>query len=349
MDASKRLELEVSFGSFSCGDQTARLRFHVERSRMNLEQADAYLCGARLDVALLACQKGDAPGQQHLEGTADTIQSVADCKQYSVKPEEFSAGLTFAKTAELVSELSQLAKRPGKIYIQRIGDTGHGEGFDDDDEIDGELTHPDVLIGRDRPAGTPALQAAAIEHKRRELDAGYRHKVEDLTKSKLKAIARNARTTYDGQGITDSKAEAISHGLEVTSIAALEKVIATDPFWHKRCSGVGEAAIDQLTDALVLFRLCHPVPTDEDFQAASQAEPKPGDGIAAAFRAGCEARMRNENRNPYLAGSDEADQWVRGWEETGEDAESNQSGTMFDSDDVEELDPAEVGSEEVDG
>ena len=124
--------------------------------------------------------------------------------------------------------------------------------------------------------------------------------------------------------------------------------MATDAYWHKRCSGVGEAAIDQLTDALVLFRLCHPVPTDEDFQAQAELSPKPGDGIAAAFRAGCEARMRNENRNPYLAGSDEADQWVRGWEETGEDADQQSSGTMFDSDAVEDLDPSEVGTGEID-
>ena len=347
MDASKRLELEVSFGSFSCGDQTARLGFHVERSRMNLEQADAYLCGARLDVALLACQKGDAEGQLHLEGTVETVDSVADCKQYSVKPEEFSAGLTFAKTPQLVSELSQLAKRPGKIYIQRIGDTGHGDESDDDDEFDDKLTHPDVLVGKDKPSGTPALQAAAQEHKRRQKDAGYRYKVGDLTKAKLKAIAKNARIPHNGEGITDTKAEAITQGLEVSSIAALEKAMATDAYWHKRCSGVGESAIDQLTDALVFFRKCHPVPTDEDFQEPDeQPAPKPADGIAAAFRAGCEARLRNENRNPYMLGTDEAEHWVRGWEETGEDAPA--SGTMFDSEDTEDMDPSEVASGEID-
>jgi len=47
-----------------------------------------------------------------------------------------------------------------------------------------------------------------------------------------------------------------------------------------------------------------------------------------------------------MLGTDEAEHWVRGWEETGEDAPA--SGTMFDSEDTEEMDPSEVASGEID-
>lgn len=153
--------LEVKFGGLSIGESTARLGVAIGRGAMTLSRAEKLLCERRLSGSIeLGGLQGQLPGMQ---GEAHTIVGVFDTKALSVKSKYYATGLTLALEEIDVSDLAHFPKREGVLRISEISaipekkrSTGNGEDEDDDEE-----EHPDVAAGKDRPHGTPALEAAA--------------------------------------------------------------------------------------------------------------------------------------------------------------------------------------------
>lgn len=131
--AGEMLEAPVRFAGFSAGDETARLGFKINRSKTTLAQADQFMCGARLDCLLVLDPnaENDAPGQETMLDPDLQIETVADCKRYSVGTKDFSAGLTFALSEISIADVAALANKSGKIRLVRIGDSGRGSQEDE--------------------------------------------------------------------------------------------------------------------------------------------------------------------------------------------------------------------------
>lgn len=141
-----QLDLDCEFGGLSIGDGTARLGFTVARERLELEEADHYLCGKRLAGAV-TLQAREDEAQERLPGMEDaeppTVEAVFDVKQVGVKPKAFSAGLTFSTESVDVAELAQFAKRSGRLLVETVGPIDDPEPGDPDDPTEGERDAPE--------------------------------------------------------------------------------------------------------------------------------------------------------------------------------------------------------------
>lgn len=112
--------IDVAFGGLSIGDNSARLGFKVERSRLNLEDADDLFSGKR--CAVLIENKIPDPAQGQLSGMegADvtTIEALVDIKSFGTNSKVFTTGLTFNLESVKAAELAQFPKRSGRISIK---------------------------------------------------------------------------------------------------------------------------------------------------------------------------------------------------------------------------------------
>ena len=171
--------------------------------------------------------------------------------------------------------------------------------------------------GKDKPHGQPALFNVAREIKRRGKDEGYAFDITTLIRKNLKGLCKDRGQEYEDQGLTDTQVESLQGAFGIKGplkIAELEKVIAEDAYWHQKVKGFGQTRIDALSDAIVIFRRCCPVPSDEDVEAEEKASDP--DKLIDIFREGCEAveAGKKEADNPYDAESDEGKAWLKGWQ-----------------------------------
>lgn len=118
------LELPVSYGNVSIGDQTIRLSLTVNRSKLPLSSADKVLCGKRLEGTILA-RSGDGQAEQKsLEGIEDAdiiLTGTFDVKRFSVSGKNISFGLTFNKNSVDKEKLACFAQREGMFTVEGIG------------------------------------------------------------------------------------------------------------------------------------------------------------------------------------------------------------------------------------
>lgn len=346
VDAGQKLEVEVSFGGFSCGDHTARLGVKISRSKMTVQEADAYLCGARLKALIFTARKGDSKSQQHFDEMLDKVEAICDCKQFIQKPEMFSVTLTFAKSEELSAFLCRITKKDGKILIERIANASSSMDDDDDDD-----EHPDVAAGRDRQLGLPALEAASkIIHDKqsKELDPGKRYRVGILEKAELEKLAESQQAEYAGQGLTASKIELLMESTHVETVWDLEQLTSKKPNWFKDVNGFGKSAVDVISEALLFFRKMvgyAPEPGDEGDEAEEASAPY--EDLEHAYKLGAEAALekKTENDNPFDPTSASHAKWHEGFKSTDSysDAETEsdeEDGTMLSSENTEEVEQA---------
>ncbi|MES2788156.1 MAG: hypothetical protein V4719_00945 [Planctomycetota bacterium] len=92
----------------------------------------------------------------------------------------------------------------------------------------------------------------------------------------LSCLGRKALAAIgsDTEGLTDSKIELLKSSIEGSTIAHLEEVQRTNPYWNRDVKGFGEKWIDRLSDAQLAVRLKYPIPV-EYF-----AEPAPAEAAA---------------------------------------------------------------------
>lgn len=127
------MELPVHFSNVSIGDTTCRIGVGISRGNITVAQADASMCGRRLTGKLIAQKNGDAPGQAALPGIPDPeLEGIFDVKGFSVTTKRLSIGLTFALAGMDLATLAGLAKRDGRLIINKV------EDLDSDDEEEEE-------------------------------------------------------------------------------------------------------------------------------------------------------------------------------------------------------------------
>ena len=117
-DAPDPVILPAEFGGVSFGDETARVGVRVAREKLALEDADHLLCGKRIDCRIVVQPKDDDQAQQYsVDGLKFEIDGSADVTQVSFSPKLIKFGLTFCLEAINRGELSEFAKRQGRLEI----------------------------------------------------------------------------------------------------------------------------------------------------------------------------------------------------------------------------------------
>ena len=118
---NKHLELPVSFGNVSIGEQTCRVGVTVARTALDVAEADEKFCGCRLTGTLRVGQEGDLPGQKTLPGMPDPeLRGTFDIKGFSAALKTISFGLTFALNGTDLGVLAGLAKREGTLTVEGV-------------------------------------------------------------------------------------------------------------------------------------------------------------------------------------------------------------------------------------
>lgn len=300
------LDLPVDFGGISYGDETARLSCRAARDSISLDDADANLCGKRLELELVAMPAGSLPGQQQLPDMDEKLKGIADVKRFGVGVDEISFGLTFALSSIDKNQLLEFRKRSGRIVITHVevlpdGDEEDGDGASFDDHED---TGP-------MPKVKPARGARPLPG---TVDAGAAMPLMTLTKK-----------IYAG-GMTKRKIEAVIAACGGDTIGAFEEWTRKNEFWTRDVPGIGAEWLTKFQDAWLAFRLAHPVPQEDGSISREVAK--------ECYEAGCNAALANQplGSNPHRDGTERNAQWADGWRDTNKvpDTKSDDDGTVFD-------------------
>jgi hypothetical protein len=132
------MNLIVKFGGLSVGESTARLGVAVARENLDLDDADASLCGRRLTATIIGRSVGTANGDQTalpgMEAEDAKIDGVFDVKKFGVTASRITFGLTANLKDIDISTLSHFPTREGELRIDKIGPLPDGDDEDDEDD-----------------------------------------------------------------------------------------------------------------------------------------------------------------------------------------------------------------------
>lgn len=141
---------------------------------------------------------------------------------------------------EAKSDLDDLLEEQADL-CNKLSVISEGGAFQQGLPFDDDTPHPDVEAGKDRPHGTPLMDATA---KVLREDPAKTAKIEVL-------------------GMTESETDKLI-AAEIETVAELESRIRTDEWWHKKVPGFGPKKVDKLIDLLTDWRMKNPVPDPED-------------------------------------------------------------------------------------
>lgn len=141
MAKKKTIDLPVSFGNLSVGSATARLGVTVARSSINLDDADATLCGHRLTAKIIGRAANGKADQESLPGMNDDAEltAVFDVKGFRVTFSDIGFGLVASLNDIDIAILSHFPTREGRVEISNVADlTEEEKGKPDENEPNGE-------------------------------------------------------------------------------------------------------------------------------------------------------------------------------------------------------------------
>ena len=138
-----QLDLTVKMGMVSISDSDAAISCTASKSGkdgvvgLNIKNAERFLCGKRLDVALTPEDEQESiPGME-----PQPVYGVADVASFSVKPKKLNFRLKFSNEDFDYSQLSKLANLESvKLQANLTGQTADDE---QDDEADASLFEQD--------------------------------------------------------------------------------------------------------------------------------------------------------------------------------------------------------------
>jgi len=157
------IKIPVRFKGFSIGKGTARIGFAATHDSCSIERACELFVDRRLHATISLGQHDGKP-LPGMDDAFDKYHGVFDCKRFSYSPDEISSGLTLAKGDADFDVLAGFVHHSGVLII------AHHEDIPEDAKKRGRKKaesngqhdpHPDVEAGKDRPHGTPALDAVA--------------------------------------------------------------------------------------------------------------------------------------------------------------------------------------------
>ena len=126
---AKLENLTVKFGGKVSSDQDkASIGVTLDRGAVNADEAIDVLCGARVTATLECDPLGakDAAGQTTIANTKVDIHAVAEVSALSVKPDTIGLTLQFETADVRADKLAVFAKREGRFWATRLGDSGKG-------------------------------------------------------------------------------------------------------------------------------------------------------------------------------------------------------------------------------
>lgn len=113
------LKVKAQLGKASIGKESASLGFKINRDSIDLEQAENFFCGARLQVTI---HTDHDPDQKKIEGTeGETLNSVVDVKRFGATTHEISGTLVFAVDEIERHDIADFAQREVLLIAERIG------------------------------------------------------------------------------------------------------------------------------------------------------------------------------------------------------------------------------------
>lgn len=126
--AKKKDGLAVEFQNIGIGKRTARLGMKLDREEIALVDAEALFVGARLRISIEVTTKDAAL----IPGALPSLDATVDCKQLSVRAEEYAVGLTFNRKELDEKMLCAFTGRTGTFEAERVGDSVASDGDDDE-------------------------------------------------------------------------------------------------------------------------------------------------------------------------------------------------------------------------
>lgn len=130
--ATRQLDVPVEFGTVNIGEETASIGIRVSREAIDLDEADEFFAGRRVDGEVKVMPKDSAAGQKQINGALPHVATVFDVKRFGCNAKDVTARLTFALESIDVTELAQIAKRSGRVAVDLVGDLAEQEGGDDE-------------------------------------------------------------------------------------------------------------------------------------------------------------------------------------------------------------------------
>lgn len=118
------LDIPVSYGTVSIGDKTCRVGVTIDRTALEVADADGKMCEKRLSGTITA-KPADYDHQHtafpNMNGDT-TLSGVFDVKGISLTKKTLSIGLTFARASVDVETLSHFPKRVGRLVVTAAQD-----------------------------------------------------------------------------------------------------------------------------------------------------------------------------------------------------------------------------------
>lgn len=123
-------------GAVSVGEKITSVGLRLPREVLTLEQADALLTGARLDVKIQGVMSNEDPNQALLWNDnvprTRSLEAEADCDGFTPRKDRISFRLKFSTSlAEVVDALLALKGKDVRASFFRLGDAGSDEGDED--------------------------------------------------------------------------------------------------------------------------------------------------------------------------------------------------------------------------
>ncbi len=150
------------FGNVSIGDQTASIPVKVDADRFKPDEAHNFLCGRRVEALIVLEDNSDRDqGTLFDEDDPPRVDTICDIKSYRGSVNDWAFKLTFQLQEISIAALGQFAHRSGRCELQLLGDAKGDDDSNKSKPNQTTLPHPDVEMGKNKPHGTPALDALA--------------------------------------------------------------------------------------------------------------------------------------------------------------------------------------------
>lgn len=124
------LNVPVSFGGVSLGQETARIGIKIDRKNLTLAKADKAFSGRRLIGRIVLGHEDESPDQTQMFDSDYCVEGAFDVKRYGVNSVFYATGLTFGLADVDIEELSHFSKGTGRLIVDEIAELPEPEPED---------------------------------------------------------------------------------------------------------------------------------------------------------------------------------------------------------------------------
>lgn len=152
-------DIPVAFGGASIGESTTRLSLKIDRSKLDLIEAENLFCERRLTGKIQRGGADDGSGQLKFFDTDPRIDGSFDVHRFGVTSEAFTTGITF-KTSEIDANIiAKFAKGTGRLVVLEAVEIPEDAEPDEHDEDDNGQQSIPGTYETDKPWREASLDA----------------------------------------------------------------------------------------------------------------------------------------------------------------------------------------------